>query len=149
MNRKTLSSKSIANKVTTVILAIAVLVIWIFYIRAIGVLLFGAIIVGPIGIIAFSRRLVIEFDDDNMYIRDGGTEDIIELKCVTTLSITTTATSNSQIKWKIIYWHDKIEQEVDFYPGSYRNLDAFADLVQKKNSDAQIVRSASTFGRFW
>jgi hypothetical protein len=149
MSRKTLTSKSIANKVVTAILATGVLVVWIFYIRAIGVLLFGAIIVGPIGIIAFSRKLVIEFDENNMYIRDGGSEDAIELKSVTMLSIMTKATSNSLIKWKIIYWHDGIEQEVDFFPGSYHNLDAFADLVQKKNSDAQITRSATTFGRFW
>jgi len=146
MNRKALSSKSIANKILTVILAIGVLVVWIFYIRAIGVLLLGAIIVGLIGIMAFSRKLMIEFDEDNMYIRDGGTEDSIELESVTMLSIMTEATSNNQIKWKIIYWNNNIQEEVDFFPGSYNNLDTFADLVQKKNPDAQIIRSASTWG---
>lgn len=148
MKRKALSSRSIANKVITVILAVAVLVIYIFYVRAIGILLFGAIIVGPIGIIAFSRKLMIEFDEDNMYVRDGGTEDTIELKNVAMLSITARVTSNPQAKWKVIYKHDGIEEEVDFYPGSYHNLDVFADLVQKKNPDAQIIRSASTFGLF-
>ncbi|MEO6850274.1 MAG: hypothetical protein ABI203_04995, partial [Mucilaginibacter sp.] len=83
-------------------------------------------------------------DDDNMYVRDGSDETTVELKDVTVLKITN-FTVNQRNRWAVIYRNDGIEEEVAFYPGSYFNLDAFADLVQKQNPEAKIIRKAGPF----
>ncbi len=143
MNRKTLSRNLLINKVITAILAVLVLVGWIFYSLPSGMLLFGAILVVIIGLIAFFPRKLIEFDQDFLYLRYLGSETKIELTKVSLVSITSFSL-NHQNRWKIEYWDNGIT-EVGFFPGSFSNLDDFADLVQQKNPDAKIVRSISSF----
>ncbi|HZX57448.1 MAG TPA: hypothetical protein VFE54_01935 [Mucilaginibacter sp.] len=143
MNRKTLSRNLLINKVITTILAVLVLVGWIFYSLPPGMLLFGAIFVVIIGLIAFFPRKIIEFDQDFLYIRYLGSETKIELTKVSLVSITSFSL-NHQNRWKIEYWDNGIT-EVGFFPGSFSNLDDFADLVQQKNPDTKIVRSISSF----
>jgi hypothetical protein len=129
--------------VITTILAVLVLVGWIFYSLPPGMLLFGAIFVVIIGLIAFFPRKIIEFDQDFLYIRYLGSETKIELTKVSLVSITSFSL-NHQNRWKIEYWDNGIT-EVGFFPGSFSNLDDFADLVQQKNPDTKIVRSISSF----
>jgi hypothetical protein len=143
MNRKTLSRNPLINKVITAILAVSVLVGWMFYSLPPGMLLFGAIFVVIIGLISFFPRKIIEFDQDFLYIRYLGPETKIELTKISLVAITSFSL-NHQNRWKIEYWDNGIT-EVGFFPGSFSNLDDFADLVQQKNPDAKIVRSISSF----
>lgn len=143
MNKKTLSRNPLINKVITAILAVLVLVGWMFYSLPPGMLLFGAIFVVIIGLIAFFPRKIIEFDQDFLYIRYLGSETKIELTKISLVSITSFSL-NHQNRWKVEYWDNGIT-EVGFFPGSFSNLDDFADLVQQKNPDAKIVRSISSF----
>ena len=143
MNRKTLSRNPLVNKVITVIFAVLVIVGWIFYSLPLGMLLFGTIVVVIIGLIAFFPKKVIEFDQDFLYIRYLGSETKIDLTKVSLVSITSFSL-NHQNRWKIEYWDDGIT-EVGFFPGSFSNLDDFADLVQQKNPGVKIVRSISSF----
>jgi len=144
MPRTNLSSKFLGDKISCAIVAVIFLIVWIFYLPYIRFFAIGAVIVTIMALMAFYPRTFIEFDENNMYVLNRGSETSVQLIDVTGLT-STNFRFNNRIKWKVTYRQDGIEQELGFYPGPYDNLDKFADLVRQKNPGAQIVNSRWPF----
>ena len=86
----------------------------------------------------------IEFDLENMYVSNKRGDDVIPLKKVQAVKLTSFRINRENF-WKVNYYDNSdIEQTVRFLP-VYKNLDPFIEKVKDKNPTVVIKYSTDPF----
>jgi hypothetical protein len=88
---------------------------------------------------------IIEFDDENMYVRNKRTDDVIPLKNVSGVKLTAMEINRSHF-WKICYYDSANDEKAIRILPIYKNLSLFMDKVKEKNPDVEIKDSIGIFG---
>jgi hypothetical protein len=87
----------------------------------------------------------IEFDDENMYVTNKRFDDVIPLKNVTAVKLTSLQVNQMHF-WKICYYDSLNDKQTLSILPLYKGLNLFMTRVEEKNPGAEIKTTTGFLG---